>query len=952
MLPPRSCKAESPSDEKGSYESGITVRGLNSSYLHPFDFYKPVTKLYASNEGKGAKVQETSSLHYLRFASPIEYLDVCTLWRELRLEDVSLFMEIQGVLDFYIESEITEQLKQMNAQRGLEPTSSRGHGSDEDACSNLPHEVHFRLGDLIAKVMAILHPDLGQEISDRSWEYLMERVQIYLISCDYFVEIKNSKLGDIGVRVSLRAESTLSQGYDSLAAAEVIRNQDFLSFSQLDILPREGQELRIVPHYRQAACIGDLNSRRSVIYSIESPLPWLKWDSTISGFKGRIPMYSEYRAFESLSGTIVAGTREGPYAILNILRIEVKAVLMERCSLSSVCLQRTVRTRLNIKVIPWYAHASAHAPTDVASESLAFGAQHDGVQVSKENEQVFDENYDDLSSISSFNLDEMTLSLAQEPADHVPRETGQRWEAFDSKSYDVESIFIAHRPFRKPELSPGSPRKPIDTYFGLGYSDNASSSSSVTELFQNHYPYERPDLSRYRAQQVDSQNGQQSHDNYSTSIFDSNEDKDDLFYQDSGYFDPAFSNGYEEYGHRQGLYDASPELFRIVEDLQAKHSSDSIPADNGVGVVNLDRSIQTSSAGVEAESSFIQRECGRETGDSESRTSLSSKSSLKADDNPFLTPKTKLRPLCEVDALNLSPTPRTVCSNNFCSFLCHRRADDNSCTSSAGGDARVAPFDGLPRVLFPDAGNKEAKLAPDFEPQKVNVFNTQSSSGEHNRNENFDPDCYELEVFRNGNGEVDDSRHLMSPIHKEHMKARETFAHRDLPFRPKPAMPKSPLGRSDQYSQHHQDSTSLGRLQSSAAFVAGDTPVTSNCSPYAEADGMLSPPLSRSSSEEVEIVTEHDNVDPQIRREQAALWLVLSETQKRMVGREEGKALFEVIKMEMEEVASEEDREVQGWANGGNEDRGEQEEGELECYDKCILVGERPIKFNAVEAGG
>ena len=91
---------------------------------------------------------------------------------------------------------------------------------------------------------------------------------------------------------------------------------------------------------------------------------WLEWDDELRGWKGRVPLYSECRGNSDPRGEVIYGGRAGPYAIINLLRLEVKAVLIEHHLSTPVCLKHTVRSRLTLKVVQWHAHDSCHASPD------------------------------------------------------------------------------------------------------------------------------------------------------------------------------------------------------------------------------------------------------------------------------------------------------------------------------------------------------------------------------------------------------------------------------------------------------------------------------------------------------------------------------------------------------------------------------------------------------------
>ena len=433
-----------------------------------------------------------SSLDYLLLAAPIEHLDVCKVWKGLSLIDAKSLLEIQRALVSYLESFLAKQLHEMDSDTCSVSQLSILDEHEGHSRRKVSHRLTLRLDDLILKMLSTLRTALCDSIHDRSSGYLMELILLYLASCDYFTDLQPSSSPDIGIVVSLRSREGMPSFTSSPGIAEVARNPDFLSFSQLDVLPREGQELRIVPHYRHATALGEVKEYASIVYSVESQMPWLKWDKDLFGFKGVIPMYSESRSLRPNSSSLVSGAREGPYTVLNQLRIEIKAVLTERHSLSSICLQRTIRARLTIKVIPWYAHKCAHAPTGPSFDSLAFRSLGDVSRGTKQDETSFGvpndhENNEVLSRTSSLSLDEWTIPLARKTEATLDSETIPLSKTFDSKDYNIQSIFAGHKQFRKPAALDGSPRKHVDTLFGLGAPEDADFAGVQAEDVQVYH---------------------------------------------------------------------------------------------------------------------------------------------------------------------------------------------------------------------------------------------------------------------------------------------------------------------------------------------------------------------------------------------------------------------------------------------------------------------------------
>lgn len=190
---------------------------------------------------------------------------------------------------------------------------------------------------------------------------LKRLLRFFLASCDCLVDIERTGFQNTAIDLRFQYSQTLVPEGPTKLAVEAGWNPDFLTFEQLTIFPREGHELRIIPRYNSNAVFRIDGQHTDLRYSLETPLPWLTWDDQMQGFKGVVPMYSEIRGIDSKFGKVYRPGRVGPHAVVNQLRIELKAMFTECCP-PSLRLERTVRTRLTLKVLPWYALDSVVAP--------------------------------------------------------------------------------------------------------------------------------------------------------------------------------------------------------------------------------------------------------------------------------------------------------------------------------------------------------------------------------------------------------------------------------------------------------------------------------------------------------------------------------------------------------------------------------------------------------------
>ena len=212
------------------------------------------------------------------------------------------------------------------------------------------------------QLASTLHLILGARALDEKdlfREYGESLVRLYLSKSDCLVinEPNDPNDGAIDVRI----EYIKSDVTPTLPRIRACRNPDFLSFTKIDYRPREGQPLVIVPHYRCGSYSKTAIGSASTQYSLETSVPWLHWDDRIMGWRGSVPLYSEsLDGGPGGMGNVYGGRRLGPYAIIHILRIEVKAIRTER--VKGISVERTIRSRLTLKVLPFWSKGFTPSP--------------------------------------------------------------------------------------------------------------------------------------------------------------------------------------------------------------------------------------------------------------------------------------------------------------------------------------------------------------------------------------------------------------------------------------------------------------------------------------------------------------------------------------------------------------------------------------------------------------
>ncbi|QSS53194.1 hypothetical protein I7I53_00372 [Histoplasma capsulatum var. duboisii H88] len=118
---------------------------------------------------------------------------------------------------------------------------------------------------------------------------------------------------------------------------------DMLSFDQFDPFTTEGQDFRLVPRYTSSLTFSGADSvlePRHITYKTSAA--WLWWDTSISGFSGTVPTYSD-------SGDQTVDASGGQSEMFTV-RIMVTATSLEYFD-TAVRFEKTVRSRVTINVM-------------------------------------------------------------------------------------------------------------------------------------------------------------------------------------------------------------------------------------------------------------------------------------------------------------------------------------------------------------------------------------------------------------------------------------------------------------------------------------------------------------------------------------------------------------------------------------------------------------------------
>lgn len=340
-----------PWKNHGLNDTPLNIQGLSRDQFSPSDMYKPFIRVYPAPCGRGTT--DANVMEYLRSAPFLEYIDVTTTWKGISLPDAEMLFQIHQAFKSSLESVLVEDLRSLDQHFRQE--FSRKHTEDIYS-STLTRQMNFSRDHLVQTMIWMLRPR-------ENWDAYLRLLPLYLSTCDCLkqVEGEESQATAIELRMCYNEISWYLNPPGPVAESAWI--PDRLDFGPIQTFQREGQELVIIPYYYTNSFSEENDSNVQLSYSITSSQSWLSWDDSIGGFKGTLPMYSELQRRDDQPHKVYQASPEGPYAIINLLRIDLKG-LVTKGRLPGPYLERILRARLTFKIHPWYAHISTRAPSD------------------------------------------------------------------------------------------------------------------------------------------------------------------------------------------------------------------------------------------------------------------------------------------------------------------------------------------------------------------------------------------------------------------------------------------------------------------------------------------------------------------------------------------------------------------------------------------------------------
>ena len=325
----------------------MDIEGLaiQLTWTSPVDVYTPVFPPYTSVFGQynsGAKGD--SEGHDL-----VENIEFLTVWRVSSFREARQVFYIHQAFRNAVSTLVSSQLDDL--PKGPIPKSW---------FSNAEHARFFQQG--FSRRLTLSSLQLKSSIQTTliaegelrtSQEVVDNLIDLYLnTSCCLLI---NSAGGShdaaIDVSVQYRWDESASQTFPPSFTAGYY--PDFTIFPEVNFQPYEGQKLTIIPQYYSGTFSTACGSHVGVRFSPEISPPWLEWDDSTAVWSGTIPLFSENEIHRNTGKTY-------DDTVVNPLQLEMKAVRTD--SIGSTYVERSLRTRLRIKVLPSRSQETTPTP--------------------------------------------------------------------------------------------------------------------------------------------------------------------------------------------------------------------------------------------------------------------------------------------------------------------------------------------------------------------------------------------------------------------------------------------------------------------------------------------------------------------------------------------------------------------------------------------------------------
>ncbi|KAI4090011.1 MAG: hypothetical protein LQ344_005011 [Seirophora lacunosa] len=317
----------------------IEVQGLDDGTQQPIDFYQPAVRGFRQ-KGLSAPNRIINSL---RRPLVIEPVDTVLVWKGLTLSDCETLILVQDHVKACLEQLLEDQFIDFKTRLRSDSQSSLQDSlaMPEVVETVIPCQFYFVRTQLTQAVSKALEKTTSRRTSNGGRPF-KELLGLYLWSRDCLFDLPNAS-GYTALNAQFRCHMDAGACCPSSSVIEALCTPDHLSFEGLDVLPQEGTQIVIKPHYqanapRRPGCPFTL-----VTYTLESNHPWLHWNDEAVAFQGQVPRFSQYPNGNSALGQFHRLGPRSSHAAVHNVTIEVKAFIVISYFGSGICLERTIR---------------------------------------------------------------------------------------------------------------------------------------------------------------------------------------------------------------------------------------------------------------------------------------------------------------------------------------------------------------------------------------------------------------------------------------------------------------------------------------------------------------------------------------------------------------------------------------------------------------------------------
>ncbi|KAL8953762.1 MAG: hypothetical protein Q9222_000379 [Ikaeria aurantiellina] len=329
--------------------SSMSLQGLDQGCQRPSQFYLPLIRMSQNTHGSWL----SNKLGCPQDPQIVEPIGTLTMWRGLTLNDCQTLIFIQGYLKVCLERLLEDQFASFRA-RLLGEWQSKYYktcAENEDMKIHLRHRFYFQRSRLIDAMSEALDVSMGM---DKSVIDVVGRelLMLYLWSRDCLVDLPFDDSKHTAIDVDFRCSLQPTAILPPMTAVEAAWIPDYLSFETLSILPHEGDDIIIKPHYCPNVRRAPDGPYMQVTFSLDPKHSWLNWDARTGAFRGQIPNSSRYLAPHDIISQDCPVGAQASLSSVHLYRIEVKAFVVVSYPGSKVRLERTTRARITLRVRP------------------------------------------------------------------------------------------------------------------------------------------------------------------------------------------------------------------------------------------------------------------------------------------------------------------------------------------------------------------------------------------------------------------------------------------------------------------------------------------------------------------------------------------------------------------------------------------------------------------------